>query len=501
MNKKLCSVFLIIAWIVILVPITAYADELSINTEQTGSTSANDIALAISNPTLADVDVSEEESDIALLTTASGSSISRDGADAIANGEDALEFILDVDSALASNQQLVVFAERNGVLSDVDVFGIKGNTTYTDKNYGYIKFTDKDITAAQAITLTVKSSVPGTVKLKAYLVKGASDTISITQIYNGSNEIIKSAFVGNGCSGKFNASTIQAVVPVFSVPSGTIAQGSKVSLSTETEKAQIYYTLDGSEPDETAQLYQKTLIINENVTIKAIAIKDGLQNSPIATVSYKVITDSQPFISVGTKTVYSGNEASIAISIKNNPGLVSMRLNVNYDKDALTLLKVEDKGLLGNEMHSDNLSTMPYILYWNNGNITTDYVDNGEIVILTFSVAENAEIGYYPISIFYDSANDDILNKDLENVELAIINGNIYVSDVLLGDVNNDGKVTPLDDIYLARYLADWSGYAEKIDLLAADVNNDGKVTPLDNVILARNLAGWQGYESLPYIK
>lgn len=566
----------------VLVPITAYADELSIDTAQISSTSDNTRALAIDYLTSSDVDGSNEGSDITLLTTASGLSISADNANAIANGTDALEFIIDFDNANSeSGKFVIVFAERNGSLSEVDNLSADGATA---PQAGVLVFTSVQ---AGYKTIKVTSTTAGTVTLKAYLITDndgyAAD--KIVTYYSGDNSSIKCPFVGNGCSGNFSApeitslaldqksirlnsigeqatlnvvvlpenadknavswsssnesiatvnngvvkavangqaiitaqtldgkyqdtctvtvrdTTIQAVVPIFSVPSGTIIQGNKVSLSTETAGAQIYYTLDGSDPDETAQLYQNPLVINENVTIKAIAIKAGLQNSPIATANYRVITDLQPVISVGTKKVYSGNEASIAISIKNNPGLVSMRLKVSYDNDALTLLRVEDKGLLGNEMHSDNLSAMPYTLFWKNGSTNTDYVDNGEIVILTFAVAENAEVGYYPISISYDSNSNDIINKDLEDVELAIINGGIYVSDILLGDVNSDGKVTPLDDIYLARYLADWSGYAEKVDLLAADVNNDGKVTPVDNVILARYLASWQGYESLPYIK
>lgn len=45
--------------------------------------------------------------------------------------------------------------------------------------------------------------------MKAYLVKLPSDfgdvDSNIARIYNGSNEIIKAAFVGNGCTGKINA--------------------------------------------------------------------------------------------------------------------------------------------------------------------------------------------------------------------------------------------------------------------------------------------------------
>lgn len=88
--------------------------------------------------------------------------------------------------------------------------------------------------------------------------------------------------------------------------------------------------------------------------------------------------------------------------------------------------------------------------------------------------------------------------------------GTVYLSDaekpillfyarvsVLLGDVNGDGKVNVKDNMYLARYLAEWAGY-DAIDTAAADLNGDGKVNVKDNMLLARHLAEWAGYETLP---
>ena len=69
----------------------------------------------------------------------------------------------------------------------------------------------------------------------------------------------------------------------------------------------------------------------------------------------------------------------------------------------------------------------------------------------------------------------------------------VFVGNYMLGDVNNDGKVNAADRIYLARYLAGWSGY-ELSNEAAADVNKDNKVNAADRIYLARHLAGWSGY-------
>ena len=66
---------------------------------------------------------------------------------------------------------------------------------------------------------------------------------------------------------------------------------------------------------------------------------------------------------------------------------------------------------------------------------------------------------------------------------------------VKTGDVNADGDVNATDRMILARYLAGWEGYEEKIlSMDAADIDKDGDITAKDRMILARYLAGWEGY-------
>ena len=68
----------------------------------------------------------------------------------------------------------------------------------------------------------------------------------------------------------------------------------------------------------------------------------------------------------------------------------------------------------------------------------------------------------------------------------------------ILGDANGDGKLNPADVTCLARYLANWEGYADILVMDNADTNKDGKITLIDVVALRRYLANWGGYE-LPY--
>ena len=58
-------------------------------------------------------------------------------------------------------------------------------------------------------------------------------------------------------------------------------------MSTATPNAKIYYTIDGSEPDETAWVCAAPIRITEAMTIKAIAIYKTVQ-SQVASASYTI---------------------------------------------------------------------------------------------------------------------------------------------------------------------------------------------------------------------
>ncbi|MGG0274894.1 DUF6359 domain-containing protein [Bacillus rhizoplanae] len=70
---------------------------------------------------------------------------------------------------------------------------------------------------------------------------------------------------------------------------GEVEKGTAVTLTTATEGAAIYYTLDGSNPTAQSILYNEQIVLNENSVIKAIAVKEGFEDSRIATFSFTIV--------------------------------------------------------------------------------------------------------------------------------------------------------------------------------------------------------------------
>ena len=213
------------------------------------------------------------------------------------------------------------------------------------------------------------------------------------------------------------------------------------------------------------------------------------------------VADRVPMITVGSVSTRAGGDVRVPISIRNNPGVASVLLRVEYNQKVLKLKSVEDGGILGQSetAGNQNLTAMPLILSWSNDTASQNRTGNGVIATLIFSAADTAS-GSYPIRVSYNNNQHDIFNIDMKPVQFTISNGSVRIVDTEIGDVNADGAVTALDRVWLARYLAGWPGYTSaELDLTAADVNADGAVTALDRIILARHIAGWSGYETLPY--
>lgn len=81
------------------------------------------------------------------------------------------------------------------------------------------------------------------------------------------------------------------------------------------------------------------------------------------------------------------DEVTFSIDINGNPGIISAKFYVDYDKTALTLVKVENTGLLKVFESSDDYQNIyPYSLFWLEGTAATNNKENGTVAKLTFKV-------------------------------------------------------------------------------------------------------------------
>lgn len=78
--------------------------------------------------------------------------------------------------------------------------------------------------------------------------------------------------------------------PVISPEGGAFINEQTVSITTTTADAVIYYTTDGTVPTAKSKKYTEPFKIDETMTIKAIAVKGGMENSSVASADFELAT-------------------------------------------------------------------------------------------------------------------------------------------------------------------------------------------------------------------
>ncbi len=123
-----------------------------------------------------------------------------------------------------------------------------------------------------------------------YTLDGSEPT-SASLVYNApftkiDKGIIKArAFTQNMLTSRtvtLNVKQLDVITPVIFPQDTYFADSVLVKINSETDGAEIYYTVNGSIPDQNSMHYKKPFNINKSMEIKAIALKRGYKPSQVA---------------------------------------------------------------------------------------------------------------------------------------------------------------------------------------------------------------------------
>ena len=185
--------------------------------------------------------------------------------------------------------------------------------------------------------------------------------------------------------------------------------------------------------------------------------------------------------------VTAGDTFTVDLSIKNNPGLISYMLNVEYDSSYLTLVKAESVDFKGTTFGPTY--NHPFVISWAdalNGDNDTD----GAVARLTFEVDKNASDGYTNITASiveentFNNAHIDRYIWNCSNEVTVIARADTHIP----GDIDGSGKTNMRDVTRLQQYLNGWN---VEVDETALDINGDGKTNMRDLTRLQQYLNGW----------
>lgn len=136
-----------------------------------------------------------------------------------------------------------------------------------------------------------------------------------------------------------------------------------------------------------------------------------------------------------------GEIVEVNVYLENNPGVLAMHFDMEYDTSKLKLIECVDCGLLKGPVFSQNKTDYPYVMLWNSAS-SENIKEDGNLVKLTFKILDDAKQGDAYIRLNYEK--DNIYDVDLKNIDVNVLSGNIYVINGSKTDkkVHSSGSVT-----------------------------------------------------------
>ena len=134
-------------------------------------------------------------------------------------------------------------------------------------------------------------------------------------------------------------------------------------------------------------------------------------------VAYPTVT-----VSSATYSKSSGEEyVTVVVSVSQNPGVLGMRLMLEYSSDIMTYDEVNS----GSAFSSLDFSILDNVVVWDGMEISESDVKDGEILVLTFRMNSYADLGEYKINVKVLDAYDN----DLKPIDFLVISGTVTVTE------------------------------------------------------------------------
>jgi len=154
-------------------------------------------------------------------------------------------------------------------------------------------------TYASAQTVTLASATGGA---SIYYTLNGTEPTAASTLYSGGIPIsaattLKAIAVKSGMTDSGVLTAVYTITdplletvatPSATPPAGTYTSAQTVTLASATAEASIFYTIDGTEPTAASTLYSASITISQTATLKAIAIKSGMNASAVLTAVYTI---------------------------------------------------------------------------------------------------------------------------------------------------------------------------------------------------------------------
>ena len=245
----------------------------------------------------------------------------------------------------------------------------------------------------------------------------------------------------------------QVAKPTFSPDAGTYVGAQEVTISTTTDGATIYYTTDGNDPTTESNVYNGAITISQNTTLKAMAVKEGSENSVVASAEYKIVsiehagTEADPYTVADARNAVDAGVGITGVYVKGIVSKIVTPFNSQYGNISFNIS--ED----GTE-ESDQVEAFRCFKGANKEQFTSenDVLVNDEVVLYGDLVLYNGNTyelteGNYVVSLVRPTSTEPSITVAQTEVNVAAVGGEISIN-VEFQNIPEDGgaNVTFIDE-------------------------------------------------------
>lgn len=198
------------------------------------------------------------------------------------------------------------------------------------------------------------------------------------------------------------------------------------------------------------------------------------------------ISDMDNAFYMDEKSVVPGNRYVLPIKLKNNQLVMGYQFDLELpegvsfalDDNGRVIATMSDRGStfsISKNKRSDRVCR--FVVMDASNNVLTG--EDGVVMNVTVDVADNIEVGVYGV-VF---KNGELTTKEdnaISSILLRDVTAPMNVVAALMGDVNNDGRVSVTDVVAIVGYIL--GNKFTNFVKAAADLNGDGSITVVDVV-------------------
>jgi len=191
-----------------------------------------------------------------------------------------------------------------------------------------------------------------------------------------------------------------------------VRNGNSLTLTSKTDNATIYYTLDGNSPTRSSQVFKDPIILTENCTLKAFAVKESLYESDIIEYPVDWFVCESPEV-----TEYDGRYFKSTIP---EGTTVYYTFNGGEEKQYTDRTAVEGLGtlrLIARHPHKNDSAPCPYeITYYYDGNSTAEVKSEG-LLHKAFDWSGFSDVESLTVSGPLNTSDLSFIRTSLKNVQ------------------------------------------------------------------------------------